>query len=319
MAKVILDAGHGGPEPGAVFEGRQEKDDNLRLALAVGQILEDNGIDVVFTRVEDVYDTPFEKTQIANREGGDFLISFHRNSSPQADQYSGVETLVFNRSGEKVQLANNINAALEDLGFRNLGIQERPGLVILRRSRMPAVLVETGFINTEADNELFDQKFDQIAQAIADGILQTLGQTPEAGRTGVQTGNMQSRMMPGDMGGMQTRMMTGDAAAGEQDMNMYQADPDTEEEIYMEMSDAPMPGPVRPPCRCLYRVQTGAFRRREYAEDMLYQLLSRNFPAYILREDDWFKVQVGAFRNLDNAVRMEQVLRNAGYSTFITT
>ena len=174
MAKVILDAGHGGPEPGAVFEGRQEKDDNLRLALAVGQILEDNGIDVVFTRVEDVYDTPFEKTQIANREGGDFLISFHRNSSPQADQYSGVETLVFNRSGEKVQLANNINAALEDVGFRNLGIQERPGLVILRRSRMPAVLVETGFINTEADNELFDQKFDQIAQAIADGILQTL-------------------------------------------------------------------------------------------------------------------------------------------------
>ena len=314
MAKVILDAGHGGPEPGAIFEGRQEKDDNLRLALAVGQILEDNGIDVAFTRVEDVYDTPFEKAQIANREGGDFLISFHRNSSPQENQYSGVETLVFDQSGEKVQLANNINAALEEVGFRNLGVRERPGLVILRRSQMPAVLVETGFINTEADNELFDQKFDEVAQAIADGILQTLGQVPEPGRAGAQTGSMQPRMMTEGMGSMQPQRL-----AEEQDMNMYQTDPDTEEEIYMEMPDEPMPGPGRPPCRCLYRVQTGAFRRKEYAEDMLYQLLSRNFPAYILREDDWYKVQVGAFRNLDNAVRMEQVRRNAGYATFITT
>lgn len=346
MAKVILDAGHGGPEPGAIFEGRQEKDDNLRLALAVGQILEDNGIDVAFTRVEDVYDTPFEKAQIANREGGDFLISFHRNSSPQENQYSGVETLIFNQSGEKVQLANNINAALEEVGFRNLGVRERPGLVILRRSRMPAVLVETGFINTDADNELFDQRFDEVAQAIADGIIETLGQTPEPGRTGTQAGTMQQRMTTGDRGTMQPQMMGGGmgsrmndvqqrmTSGGEmsmrnggmmpgmmenQDLSMNQTDPEMEEDIYMEITDAPMPGPSPRPCRCLYRVQTGAFRRREYAEDMLYQLLSRNFPAYILREDDFYKVQVGAFRNLDNAVRMEQVLRNAGYSTFITS
>lgn len=171
MAKVILDAGHGGAEPGAIFEGRQEKDDNLRLALAVGQILEDNGIEVAYTRTEDVYDTPFEKAQIANRESGDFLISFHRNSSPQPNQYSGVETLVYDRSGKKLELAEKINQSLEQTGYRNLGIQERPGLVILRRSQMPAVLVETGFINTEADNERFDNRFDEIAQAIADAAV----------------------------------------------------------------------------------------------------------------------------------------------------
>ncbi|MFR8549210.1 MAG: SPOR domain-containing protein, partial [Lachnospiraceae bacterium] len=68
----------------------------------------------------------------------------------------------------------------------------------------------------------------------------------------------------------------------------------------------------------LYRVQTGAFKRREYAEDLLYRLLSQNFPAYILREDDYYKVQVGAFRQLDNAVRMEEALRRQGYATFIT-
>lgn len=174
MAKVILDAGHGGTDPGAQFEGRQEKDDTLRLALAVGQILEENGVDVAYTRTEDVYDTPFEKAQTANQEGGDFLISFHRNSSPRPNQYSGVETLVFDRSGKKVELAEAINEELEQIGFRNLGVVERPGLIILRRTRMPAVLVETGFLNTEADNLLFDEQFDEIAQAIADGIIRTL-------------------------------------------------------------------------------------------------------------------------------------------------
>ncbi len=202
MAKVILDAGHGGPEPGAMYEGRQEKDDNLQLALAVGEILQNNGVEVAFTRTEDVYDTPFEKAQIANREGGDFLISFHRNSSPEANQYSGVETLVYDNSGEKVQLAENINEALSQVGFRNLGVKERPGLVILRRSRMPAVLVETGFLNTDADNELFDERFDEVALAIANGILQTLGQGQVQAQERyyrVQTGAFQHREYAEDM------------------------------------------------------------------------------------------------------------------------
>jgi len=50
MAKIVVDAGHGGRDSGAVFQGRQEKDDTLRLALAVGEILERNGQEVVFTR-----------------------------------------------------------------------------------------------------------------------------------------------------------------------------------------------------------------------------------------------------------------------------
>ena len=65
--KIVLDAGHGGTDPGAVYNGRNEKDDNLALAQAVGKILEDNGVDVVYTRTEDIYQTPFEKARIANR------------------------------------------------------------------------------------------------------------------------------------------------------------------------------------------------------------------------------------------------------------
>lgn len=51
MATIVIDAGHGGADPGAVFEGRQEKDDTLRLALAVGKILEENGQNVIYTRI----------------------------------------------------------------------------------------------------------------------------------------------------------------------------------------------------------------------------------------------------------------------------
>ena len=53
--KVILDAGHGGDEPGAIYNGRKEKDDTLRLTLAVGRILEENGVSTLYTRTTDVY------------------------------------------------------------------------------------------------------------------------------------------------------------------------------------------------------------------------------------------------------------------------
>ena len=72
---VMLDAGHGGVNPGAVYEGRQEKDDNLALVLAIGPILENNGIDVLYTRTTDVYQTPFQKAQLANEAGVDFFVS----------------------------------------------------------------------------------------------------------------------------------------------------------------------------------------------------------------------------------------------------
>ncbi len=172
--KIVLDAGHGGEDPGAVQMGRQEKDDNLQLTLAVGEILENNGLDIVYTRTTDVYQTPFQKAQIANQAMADYFISFHRNSSSIPNQYNGVETLVYDKSGIKLEMAENINAALEGVGFQNLGVKERPGLVVLRRTNMPALLVEVGFINSEIDNALFTDKFQEIAQAIAGAIMGTL-------------------------------------------------------------------------------------------------------------------------------------------------
>ena len=72
--KVALDAGHGGSDPGAVYNGRQEKDDTLDLTLAVGDILKKNGIDVFYTRTNDEYETPFKKATDANNSGADLFV-----------------------------------------------------------------------------------------------------------------------------------------------------------------------------------------------------------------------------------------------------
>ena len=71
---IVLDAGHGGSDYGATYNGRAEKDDNLKLALAVGDILEKNGIDVVYTRTTDEYETPFKKATDANDAKADYFV-----------------------------------------------------------------------------------------------------------------------------------------------------------------------------------------------------------------------------------------------------
>lgn len=271
MAKIVVDAGHGGSDPGAVFQGRREKDDNLRLALAVGRILENNGQEVVYTRTEDVTQTPAQKAAIANEAGADYFLSIHRNSSPVANQYSGVESLVFRDSGMPSEIGENINSELEQTGFRNIGVKERPGLVVLRRTRMPAVLVEAGFINNEKDNRIFDEEFDSIAQGIANGLLQAVQENSTAQEVGGETAYS---LWNGSEGEAQ-EMVT-------------------------------------------YRVQTGAFSQPQNAEALLYQLLQQGFYAYIIVENGLYKVMAGDFAILDNAVKLENVLRRFGYNTFVT-
>ena len=89
MATIVIDAGHGGADPGAVFEGRQEKDDTLRLALAVGKILEENGQNVIYTRTTDVYQTPFQKATIGNEARADFFHTSQFQSGCRAVFRSG--------------------------------------------------------------------------------------------------------------------------------------------------------------------------------------------------------------------------------------
>ena len=168
--RIILDAGHGGRDSGAVYGDRVEKDDNLAMTLEVGRMLEEMGFDVVYTRQEDIYQAPFRKATIANEAGGDLFVSIHRNSSATPNRYQGIETLVYSQGGFPEEVAENINEQLEEIGYINLGVEERPGLIVLNSTQMPAVLVEVGFINSDADNELFSTQFEETARAIANGI-----------------------------------------------------------------------------------------------------------------------------------------------------
>lgn len=77
---IMLDAGHGGRDPGAVYNGRQEKDDTLALTLAVGEILQERGIDVLYTRTTDVYESPYQKAMEATKP--ELISSFLFTATP---------------------------------------------------------------------------------------------------------------------------------------------------------------------------------------------------------------------------------------------
>ncbi|MBO5459711.1 MAG: N-acetylmuramoyl-L-alanine amidase [Lachnospira sp.] len=307
---VALDAGHGGSDSGAVYKNRKEKDYVLRLTRAVGQILENNGINVFYVRTDDEYETPFKKATDANNAGADYFVSIHRNSSERPNQYSGVETLVYSDDGIRAEMARNINEELEAAGFKNLGVTERPNLVVLKRTRMPAVLVEVGFINSDEDNRIFDQNFNQIAQGIADGIMKTLysqdvnfNEVPPYDEIEENSYNNEESMpqIPAEQPnrpGMIMPIRQTMEVMPPYDNNMTE----TAEENAPEK---------------FYRVQVGAYRDKSNAERMLNSLLMEGFPAFMIYEDGYYKVQSGAFRYLYNAVKMERRLRRFRYNTYI--
>ena len=191
---------------------------------------------------------------MANQADADFFISFHRNSSEEPNQYTGVETLVYDNSGIKQTMAENINGALSELGFRNLGVKARPGLVVLRRTKMPALLIETGFLNNEQDNTLYDEKQEEIARAIADAVLGTLDleTVTEADRRAAETETARPSVSTAD---------TVTASASPHPTPPEQENP----------SDTP---------ETFYRVQTGLFRIRQNADRMLTTFSTRAIPLF---------------------------------------
>lgn len=304
--KVIIDAGHGGQEPGAVYEGRQEKEDALQLAFDVGNALERRGISVSYTRVSDVYDSPYEKAAMANASDADIFLSIHRNAMPVPGTASGVENLVYEDSGTAGALGRNIGEALAEAGWTDLGVKERPGLVVLRNTKIPAVLVEVGFINNEKDNEFLDANMAATADAIADGVLKTFRELDEAEKAGRP-------------GGETSRPAEGTSRPGGETSQPAEGTGRPAEETGRPGGETSRPAGERNPSSDLYVVQTGVYRQRKNAEAELLELRELGCPAYLTAKNGLFYVQAGAFRNLDNAVRMEQSLRRLGYGTVILT
>lgn len=184
MATIVIDAGHGGYDAGAVNGTRYEKNDNLRMAMAVGERLKKCGINVIYTRTTDTFVPLLERSRISNNNKVDLFVSFHRNSAsnPAAN---GVETLIYNNASNKsLQAAEALQQALVNVGIQSNRGVKRVNLSVLRETNAPAVLLELGFISNDQDNELLDSKFDAYADAIARSLAQSVGVNCNPGDSG---------------------------------------------------------------------------------------------------------------------------------------
>ena len=178
---VCIDAGHGGKDVGSISTNgkRYEKDDNLKIALKVKEKLKSDGIRVVMTRKNDSYVSLEKRCQIANFWKSDVFVSIHRNSAKSGE---GIEIWIQNDASEsEKKLAENIleNLSQEKVqnnrGVKN-GTNKKNGTdyFVNKGTNMPSCIVELGFISNQKDNELLDKNLDAYAQAIAEGIEESL-------------------------------------------------------------------------------------------------------------------------------------------------
>lgn len=184
---VVLDAGHGGKDPGALGSDQEgniilkEKDANLTIANKVAAILKERGIKYKQTRSTDVYLALQEITDYANRLDADLFVSVH-NNAVENTEISGTMVL-YNSDGtdtygiDSKTIATFIkNEVVNNVDITDRGIVSRPGLWVLRKTKMPAVLIECAFVTNEYDRSLLmdEDVLDMYALSIADGIEKSL-------------------------------------------------------------------------------------------------------------------------------------------------
>lgn len=182
---IIIDAGHGGIDPGANRPGIQEKDINLSITLEVRKVLENKGAKVVLTRdtdndLSELCDNEkvrgryrrdlHARREMIQEENADFFVSIHGNSSPHLDR-QGIECYYAKNSEEGKSLAYAIQEQL--VTFAPISQEAKAAeFYVLNNSKIPAVLIEVGFITNKEERILLQlpdyQK--KIAEAITMGI-----------------------------------------------------------------------------------------------------------------------------------------------------
>lgn len=173
---VVIDAGHGDQDPGTTgYSKTKEKDFNLAVALKVGQLLANEpDIDFVLTRSDDTYLKLAERAKIANDLNADVFVSIHANYA-DSRAASGSETY-YQRDASK-SLANVMHKYLvQATGLPDRGVRYG-NFHVIRETKMPAVLLEAGYLSNPKDEAaLFTESVQNaIAQAIVNGIKEYLG------------------------------------------------------------------------------------------------------------------------------------------------
>ncbi len=171
---IVLDAGHGGDDPGAVVGDAFEKDINLAITLLVQEQLKtQENIEVKLTRTEDSFLSLSDRATNANDMNADLFVSIHANALENNEDYSGIISFYHPDKRSSKKPAKIIQEAVSnETGAINRGVRSED-YAVLRETKMPAVLVETGFMTCPEELELLlDSDYQkQLAKGIAQGII----------------------------------------------------------------------------------------------------------------------------------------------------
>jgi N-acetylmuramoyl-L-alanine amidase len=189
---IVVDAGHGGSATGANGKGGGsvvfEKSVTLAIALKLKEALEACGARVIMTREQDT-DVPLKaRTELANNVGADLFVSIHNDSNGSVNSASGTSTYYHMQDASSRALATCVQEAvmsvtgLPSRGVLSDSVMYQTGFMVLRETRMPAVLCEVAYINNANDRrKLVDDGFQRrVAQAICDGLRRYVEGTPSS-------------------------------------------------------------------------------------------------------------------------------------------
>ena len=173
IRKIFIDPGHGGTDPGASGNGLYEKEVVLSIAKKVRNILISKGFEVELSRSTDQYVSLSDRAAQANAWDADLFVSIHCNSATSSSA-NGTECYTHPTANASTKsLSKNMSAALASkLGLTNRGHKES-NFAVLRLSNMPAILIETAFINNANDANKLKTRENDFASAIANQIANT--------------------------------------------------------------------------------------------------------------------------------------------------
>lgn len=186
--KVILDPGHGGHDNGASFGDIYEKDIVLNIAKKTGEILEENDIEVIYTRSDDSSLGDDEKEDLKNRVNisnsinAEYFISFHINDYDDYtygyEEVYGFEVWTDYTNSESLNLGQSIESNLDMLNYTQLRpmLDGSESLYVIRENENPSILIEFGFMSSYNDRIYFSNEYNQelLAEAVATAILENI-------------------------------------------------------------------------------------------------------------------------------------------------
>ncbi|MBP3730993.1 MAG: N-acetylmuramoyl-L-alanine amidase [Mailhella sp.] len=171
--KVFINPGHalnGNPDPGACGYGLRESDVAANVGAMVTEKLNAAGVETYLLQTDDLYGVP----DVANEWDADLFVSIHCNAFNGVAK--GTETCVYRLGTQGSALGEAVQEKLiAQIGTVDRGLKERPGLCVLKRTDMPAILVETAFIDEFTDNAALRDRQEAFAKAIAEGIMRYAG------------------------------------------------------------------------------------------------------------------------------------------------